>query len=80
MLMPFNRISPLGRVVQAAEKLNKGGFAAAVFPYDRQTAADPELHADMTQRVLTGAGIAEGHVPKLHMILAIGALFRRERP
>ena len=73
--MPFNRISPSVGSYRRQRSLIK-----VVLPLPFSPTTDPELHADMAERVLIGAGIAEGHVPKLHMILVIGALFRRERP
>ena len=64
------------RVVQAAQKLNKGGLAAAVFANDCQPLADLELHGHIFQRPIHPAGVAERHVAELHLVLPVRALFR----
>ena len=63
-------------VVQAAQELNKGGLSAAVFPDDGQPPADLELHGHVFQRPVLPAGVAEGHVAELHLVLPVGALLR----
>ena len=64
------------RVVQAAQKLNKGGLAAAVFANDCQPLADLELHGHIFQCPVLPAGVAERHVAELHLVLPVRALFR----
>ena len=65
----------LGGVVQAAEQLDEGRFAAAVHPHHGQPPADLELHVQVAQGVLRAAGVAEGDIPELHRILAVAPLF-----
>ena len=68
----------LGGVIQPAQQLDECGLAAAVRADDRKAAADAERDVHVAQRPRVAAGIAERHVPELHLILPVGALFGRE--
>ena len=58
-------------IVQTAQQLNKGSLAAAVFANNSKPLTDLELHADIFQCVSFSAGILEGDILELYLILPI---------
>ena len=64
----------LSGVVQPAQQLDEGSLAAAVFPHHSQPLSHAELEADVPQRPSVGSGVAEAHIPKLHIIVTVAAL------
>ena len=68
----------LGGVVEAAEQLDERRLARAVFADDREPLADAELHRDMAQRVVLGAGVAERNVAEFDLVVAVAALLGRQ--
>ena len=61
-------------VIQAAQQLDEGGLAAAVFAHHRHPPADAELDVHVPQGPGAAAGVSEGDVLKLHLVLPVGAL------
>ena len=67
-------------IVEPTEELDEGGLSAAVGAHHGKAAPHPEAHVHMPQGVVRPAGVAEGHVPELDVILPVRALLRGEAP
>ena len=65
----------LGGVVQAAEQLDHGGFAAAIPAHHGHALAHAQREVQILQRVVLRAGIAEGYVVKGDLEFIVEALF-----
>lgn len=63
------------RVIQSAEQLDEGRFAGTVLSDHCHALSNPKAQADVMQRPLLRAGVAEGNIAKLHLIFAVGAFF-----
>ena len=66
-----------GRVVEAADQLDQRRFAGAVQADDRELFAGRHLQADVVQRVLLRAGVAERDVLQLDRIRLCGVRLER---
>ena len=71
---------PLRRVVQSAQKLDKRGLARTVHPHHSQPAPHGKLHIHMAKHILLCPRIPKRDIPKLHLILPVAALLRRQAP
>ena len=69
----------LGGVVQAAEQLDHGGFAAAIPAHHGHALAHAQREVQILQRVVLRAGIAEGYVVKGDLEFIVEALFHGQR-